>query len=123
MDKTLVLNGIDFSSYVQWQVDRLEKVRKVYGPNNLTDIDGNEYPDLIAVKIDPGFLLKPLPKFMLQTLFQVMSLPSCSIIYTSFEGNETRKTTVLPQDFQLNYAVNAWNGDVYQGTAITFKEK
>lgn len=123
MDKTLIINGIDFSSYVQWQVDRLEQVRKVNGPNTLTDIDGNEYPDLVAVKIDPGFLLRPLPKSMLQVLHQVMALKTCSIVYTSFVGNDTRATTVIPQDFLLKFACQAWNGEIYEGTAITFKEQ
>lgn len=122
MDKTFILNGIDFSEYVQWQVDRLEKTRKVYGPNNLIDIDGTEYPDLIANKIDPGFLLKPLPKSMLQSLYQIMQLPTVTITYTSFSSSSDVTATVIPQDFQLRYACEAWNGDVYQGSAITFKE-
>lgn len=122
MANTLIIAGIDFSAYVQWKVDRLETTRKVYGPNNLIDIDGNEYPDLVANKIDPGFLLKPLPKSMLQTLYQVMQQTTVPITYTSFSANTDISTNVIPQDLSLKYACEAWNGDIYEGTAITFRE-
>lgn len=122
MAKTLILGGVDFSAYVQWEVDRLEKTRKVYGPNGLVDIDGNEYPDLLANKIDPGWLLKPLPASMLQTLYEVMRQETISATYTSFSSNADITTELIPQDFQLRYACEAWNGSIYQGTAITFRE-
>lgn len=123
MANTLIIDGVDFSSYVQWQVDRLETTRKVYGPNNLIDIDGKEYPDLIANKIDPGFLLKPLPKSMLQTLYTIMRHDVVTMTHTTFSANDTRTIEAIPQDMQLKYACQAWNGDVYEGTAITFKEQ
>jgi len=123
MANTLIINTLDLSNYVQWTVDQLERTRKIYGPNNLVDIDGNEYPDLIANKIDPGYLLKPLPASVLQTLYNVMKQDVVTLTCTSFSTNTTRTFQAIPQDMELKYACEAWNGRIYQGTAITFKEK
>lgn len=119
----LRLNGFDFSAFVQWKVDRLETTRKVLGPNSLVDIDGTEYPDVLANKIDPGFLLKPLPKTYLQQLAAIMEQDVIDLEYTSFRTNEDRAIKAIPQNMSLKFAVTAWNGDVYEGTAITFKEQ
>ena len=123
MANYLNIGGVDFTQYVQWTVDRLETTRKVFGPNSLVDIDGIEYPDLVAAKIDPGFLLKPLPKSMLQVLWGIMQQSSVSMTYTSFIDDNLRTIEAIPQDISLRYACEAWNGEIYQGTAITFKEK
>ena len=122
MPNTLIIDTNDFSSFVQWKVDRLEKTRKVYGPNTLQDIDGNKYPDLLADKIDPGFLLRPLPSTMLQMLYNIMKRETVTLTYTSFSSGETRTITAIPNDFELRYACTGWNGEIYQGTAITFEE-
>lgn len=122
MDKTLTINGVDFSSYVQWEVGRNETTRRVYGPNGVTDIDGTEYPDLLATKLDPVFLLKPMPKSMMQTIFGVIQQNTVTLVYTSFSDNSDRTITAIPQDLTFNFAMQGWDGEIYTGTGLSFRE-
>ena len=123
MANTLIINNtLDLSNYVQWKVDRLEQTRKVYGPNELKDIDGTKYPDLIANKIDPGFLLRPMPDTMLRSIYAVMRQETVTVTYTSFNDANTRTIQAIPHDMQLKYACEGWDGHIYEGTAITFEE-
>ena len=122
MDKTLTINGVDFSSYVQWEVGRNETTRRVYGPNGVVDIDGTEYPDLLGTKLDPVFLLKPMPKSMMQAIYGVIQQNTVTLVYSSFSDNSDRTITAIPQDLTFNFAMQGWDGEIYTGTGLSFRE-
>ena len=58
----LYVGNLNLTPYIQQQTDVVENVRKIYGNNGGMSISGEEFEDLIAVKIDPTFRLKPLPR-------------------------------------------------------------
>lgn len=120
---TLLINGVDYTHVIQQTVDITENIRKVYGPNSDITIDGVEHPDLLAVKIDPSFRLKPLDRATYSTIAALMSQPTVSLEYTSFVSAQTRSITAIPQEMTATYATDSsWNGRIYTGNVISFKE-
>lgn len=118
----LHINGVDYTSMIQQTVDITENVRKVYGPNGDITIDGVEHPDLLAVKIDPSFRLKPLSRADYNTMANLMSQATVTLEYTSFKSFGLRTITAMPDEMTATYATDAWNGRIYTGNVISFRE-
>ena len=46
---TLIINGTDFSTYIQQETDISETMRKIVGPAQDTAVDGTDILDLLKV--------------------------------------------------------------------------
>lgn len=123
---TLKINGTDFSAYIQQETDISEKMRKIYGQAQATALDGTTIPNLVAVKYDPSFLMKPLPQNLANTLLALMEYETVTVQYTSFKvaGSGTRTITAFPVSMTVAYAMTDRNGNrIYQPTTIAFEEQ
>lgn len=119
---TLIINGQDFSEYIQQKTDIKETMRKIVGPAQDTAVDGTEILDLLKVKWDPSFLLKPLPKSRMQQLISMMEMEKVTLQYTSITANTLRSIDAEPLSITVQYATT-WNGeDIYADTPISFAE-
>ena len=121
---TLIIDGVDFSDYIQQETDIQETMRKVIGEAQDTAVDGTTIPDLIKIKWDPSFLLQPMPKSKMQTLIALMEKESVALEYTSVKTTDmaTRSITAMPTAMQVKFATR-WNGEhVYDATPISFEE-
>lgn len=119
---TLIINGVDFSSYIQQKTDIREEMRRIVGPAQDTAVDGTEILDLVKIKWDPSFRLKPLLKGDMQTLLAIMQLEKVTVQYTSVVSNTIRSIEAEPASISVQYATT-WNGeDVYADTPISFRE-
>lgn len=120
---TLKINYIDFSAYIQQETDIVETMRKVTGPAQGDALDGTTIPDLIKVKWDPSFRLKPLPQSMMAQLIPLMEEETVTISYTSVKlGSVLREIEAMPVSMSIQYATT-FNGErIYADTPISFEE-
>lgn len=119
---TLIINGQDFSAYIQQKTDITETMRRIVGPAQDTAVDGTEILDLVKIKWDPAFRLKPLPKSMMQQLLAMMELEQVTIQYESVVQNTLREIEAEPVSITVQYAMD-WNGEeIYADTPISFME-
>lgn len=121
---TLLINGTDYSSYIQQETDITEQMEKVTGEAEGDAVDGTTIPDLIKVKWHPAFLLQPMPKSRMQALIALMEAETVNLEYTSVHtiDNATRSITAMPSAMSVKYATR-FNGEyIYDATPISFRE-
>lgn len=119
---TLIINGQDFSAYIQQKTDITETMRRIVGPAQDTAVDGTEILDLVKIKWDPAFRLKPLPKANMMQLIAMMEQEKVTIQYDSVVQNTLRTIDAEPVSITVQYATD-WNGqEIYADTPISFME-
>jgi len=121
---TLIINAVDFSAYIQQETDIEETMTKVIGPAQADAVDGTTIPDLVKIKWNPSFLLKPMPRSMMNTLIAMMEQETVELEYTSIKyGDPTlRSITAMPTTMTVKYATNFGGERVYADTPISFEE-
>lgn len=121
---TLKINAVDYSSYIQQETDITEEMTKVIGPAQAPAVDGTTIPDLVKVKWNPSFLLRPLPQPMMATLISLMERETVELQYTSVKlGNATlRSITAIPTSITVKFATMFNGVRVYEPTPISFEE-
>lgn len=120
---TLIINAVDFSGYIQQETDITEQMTKIIGPAQANAVDGTTIPDLVKVKWNPSFLLKPLPQPMMETLIALMEEETVELEYTSVRyGNQLREITAMPVSMSVKFATLYNNTRIYEPTAISFEE-
>lgn len=120
----LFIDDVDFSAYIQQETDIKETMRRLVGNAQAPAIDGTTIPDLIAIKWDPSFLLKPMPRTMMETLLEKMEQETVELQYTSVrrEDGDLRVITAMPVSMTVKFATK-WNDErVYAETPISFEE-
>lgn len=120
---TLIINGVDFSGYIQQETDISERMRKIIGPAQDVAVDGTTIPDLVKVKWDPSFLLMPMPRSKMITLLNLMEMETVSLEYTSVRNElALRSITAMPTEISVQFAT-MYNGEhIYRETPISFEE-
>lgn len=121
---TLIINGTDFSNYIQQETDISETMRKIVGPAQDTAVDGTDILDLLKVKWDPSFLLKPMPQEQMAQLIAMMELEKVTLTYTSVVSGELRHNIDMqPLSMTVKYAMTTASGArIYADTPISFQE-
>lgn len=121
---TLKINAVDYSSYIQQETDISEEMTKVIGPAQGPAVDGTTIPDLVKVKWNPSFLLRPLPQPMMSTLISLMERETVELEYTSVKlGNATpRSITAMPTSMTVKFATMFNGVRIYEPTPISFEE-
>lgn len=120
---TLIINAVDFSGYIQQETDITEQMKKIIGPAQANAVDGTTIPDLVKVKWNPSFLLKPLPQPMMETLIALMEEETVELEYTSVRyGNQLREITAMPVSMSVKFATLYNNTRIYEPTSISFEE-
>lgn len=121
---TLIINGQDFSNYIQQETDISETMRKVVGPAQDTAVDGTDILDLLKVKWDPSFRLKPMPQAQMAQLIAMMEMEQVTVTYTSVVSGTVRSNIDMqPMSITVQYAMTTANGvRIYADTPISFQE-
>lgn len=122
---TLIINDVDFSDYIQQETDIEETMVKVVGPAQDTAIDGTTIPDLIKIKWNPSFRLKPMARIDMNVLINLMQLETVTLQYTSIRssGYNLRTIEAIPVSMKVQYAKTNPNGyRIYADTPISFEE-
>lgn len=121
---TLIINGQDFSNYIQQETDISETMRKVTGPAQDTAVDGTDILDLLKVKWDPSFRLKPMPQAQMTQLIAMMEMEQVTVTYTSVVSGTVRSNIDMqPMSMTVQYAMTTANGvRIYADTPISFQE-
>ena len=121
---TLIINGQDFSNYIQQETDISETMRKVVGPAQDTAVDGTDILDLLRVKWDPSFRLKPMPQAQMAQLIAMMEMEQVTVTYTSVVSGTLRSNIDMqPISMTVQYAMTTANGvRIYADTPISFQE-
>lgn len=121
---TLIINGQDFSNYIQQETDISETMRKVVGPAQDTAVDGTDILDLLRVKWDPSFRLKPMPQAQMAQLIAMMEMEQVTVTYTSVVSGTVRSNIDMqPMSITVQYAMTTDNGvRIYADTPISFQE-
>jgi len=119
---SLYINGANYSDYIQQETDIEETMVKVIGPAQATAIDGTTIPDLIKVKWNPSFRLKPLPQSQMNALINLMQLETVTLVYTSVRSNTTRTIKAMPVSMKVQYATTTRGERIYADTPISFEE-
>ena len=121
---TLIINGQDFSNYIQQETDISETMRKIVGPAQDTAVDGTDILDLLKVKWDPSFLLKPMPQAQMAQLIAMMEMEQVTVTYTSVVSGTVRSNIDMqPLSMTVKYAMTTPSGvRIYAETPISFQE-
>ena len=119
---TLRINNTDFSAYIQQETDIKETMTKVIGPAQADAVDGTTIPDLVKVKWNPSFLLRPMPKSQMQNLISMMQQETVDLVYTSIVNNTTRNITAMPVSMSVKFATRNGSDYIYDATPISFEE-
>lgn len=122
MNFTLIINAVDFSEYIQQETDIAETMTKVIGPAQADAVDGTTIPDLVKVKWNPSFLLRPMPKTQMQTLLALMQQETVELEYTSVVNNTTRQITAMPVSMKVKFATRDGTDYIYDATPLSFEE-
>ena len=119
----LYVGNLNLTRYIQQQTDVVENVRKIYGNNGGMSISGGEFEDLIAVKIDPTFRLKPLPRDAYNAIMTTMKAATVTVRYTSVTSSALRSIQAAPLEMSAHYVMDNYSGQrIYDGEIISFKE-
>lgn len=118
----LLVNGVDFSNWIQQETDISEQMVKVVGNAQDTAVDGTTIPDLIKIKWNPSFRLKPLPQATMETLLNLMQRETVTLQYTSVVSGTLRRITAMPVSIKVQYATKKGNDRIYADTPISFEE-
>lgn len=120
---TLIINGTDFSSYIQQKVDIVESPRRVEGGNGGTSIDFDEIYDEGVTKYDASFRLKPMPASMIRVLLAAVEQVPCDVIYTSMLTDTTRAIEARVSIGTISYLTTAQGERIYGESSITITER
>lgn len=119
----LQVDGLDLSEYIQQETDITETMRRVTGRAQDVGIDGTTIPDLIKVKWDPAFLLKPLKQPVVAALIEIMEREEVTVAYTSVRFNgQLRTIQAMPVSMRVKFATMHNGSRVYDATPISFEE-
>lgn len=119
----LYVGNLNLTQYIQQQTDVIEQVRKVYGNNGGMSISGEEFEDLITVKIDPSFRLKPLPRDAYNQVMAVMKQSTVTVRYTSVISSALRSIQAAPLEMTAHYVMDSYSGArIYDGEIISFRQ-
>ena len=121
---TLIINDVDFSDYIQQETDIEETMVKVVGPAQDTAIDGTTIPDLVKIKWNPSFRLKPMARADMNVLINLMQLETVTLQYTSIRssGYNLRTIEAMPVSMKVQYAKTQGTYRIYADTPISFEE-
>ena len=119
---TLVINGEDFSGYIQQRTDIKEQMVRITGSAQGVAVDGTTIADLVKIKWNPSFLLQPMPKAKLQRLIDMMQLETVELEYTSVASDELRQIQAVPVSMTVNFATMSYGRYIYDATPISFEE-
>lgn len=119
----LYVDNLNLTTYIQQQTDVHEAVRKVYGNNGGMSISGEEFDDLVIVKLDPSFRLKPLPRSLYAQVLALMKKKVVTVRYTSVEGTALRSIQAAPAEMAPHYIMDDYSGRrIYDGEIISFRQ-
>ena len=122
---TLIIDDVDFSDYIQQETDITETMVKVIGPAQDVAIDGTTIPDLVKIKWNPSFRLKPMARIDMNALINLMQHETVTLHSTSIRssGDNLRTITAMPVSMTVQYAKTNPNGyRIYADTPISFEE-
>ena len=103
-----------------------ETIRYVEGPNSGVTISGKEKTDIVAVKFDPSFVLRPLTQAQITILWTlVRALPSSvyrELKYTNAEGI-TRTIQAKLGSAEAVKCLETSSRTLFNGIVLTFIEE
>ena len=122
----LEYGGVDLSAFVT-KYGFSEEVREIEGPNSGVSISGKEIRDILAVKIDPTFVLRPMVAAQITIIYDlVRALPTQTyntLTYTSPEGLSRTIEARLETAGVLEKALENSSRTVFDGLFLTFRER
>lgn len=119
----LYADNYNLTSLIQQTVDVVENMRKEYGNNGGMSTTGVQFEDLIVVKYDPSFRLKPLPRDEYNVVMQIMAKSSVTLRYTSvLTSGSLRGITAAPLELRAHYILDSYGRRIYDGEIISFKQ-
>ena len=121
---TFLLDGVDFSDCVQYRASS-ETMRKVYGDNGITTLDGTEIVDLIGVKYDLTVKIRPIKPERLTALAQKIANPYVTVTYFSGYRNSEVAVPMIPEmsDVVLGLMKLATDERFYIDSTLTFRQR
>ena len=118
----LKIDGVDFTEYVM-KYGAIETPRRIVGPNAGTAMDGTYIEDLITIKYDLAFVVKPLRPDMLAQLIAACSPPYVNIEYQSGVFNGLRTGVYCPSPSSVEFLTVYAQQGVYGNLTLNFTEK
>lgn len=120
---TLIIDDVDYSAYIQQKNGIKESPREINGANARTSIDGFDIYDVVAYKLDPSFLLKPMPAEMMRTFITAINKAPVRIQYSSFMHNTVRTIEAKAVASSINYLTEANGKRIYGEASVSFRER
>lgn len=124
MQKTIKINGTDFTSYTP-PVGYTVTPRYVSGGNTMTMQSGIRYEDEIARKSDVTVPFLPLSDAQMYTLMNTLNSGStCSVYFFDPDRNAYRTMTAYRKVGERRFRGKGANGTFYwTGKEVTFEER
>lgn len=119
----VIINGVDYSAYIQQKTDVTETPRRISGANAGTALDGTYIEDYVTTKYDPSFRAKPMPASMIASLLAACENEYVTIRYTSGRADGTRTIVAVPTASTIQFLTAYADSRIYGGLTLSFTEK
>lgn len=120
---TLIINGVDYSEYIQQKTDITETPRRITGANSGTALDGTYIEDYVTTKYDPSFRAKPMPAGKIAELLAACESGYVTLRYFSGRENGIRAILAVPTASTVQFLTQYAESAIYGGLVLSFKEK
>lgn len=123
---TLIYAGVDLSAFTT-KYGFTETPREVEGPNSGTSISGLGISDIVAMKFDPTFVLRPLNTMQVQMIWNLLRAVPVNtyrtLRYTNPEGTLREISAKLTNVGAASKVLENRSRTLYDGVVITFMEQ
>ena len=123
MAQTLVINGVDFSAYIQQTVDVKETPVYVDGPAEGISVSGNPFFDRVGTRYRSSFALKPLPREKFNALRVACEANEVNVYMTTSRNDDPISVVAQCSLSQYSYATDHAGQRIYTGATITIEAK
>lgn len=120
---TLIIDGVDFSDFIQQKTDIVERPRYIDGKGIGTAINGNAIFDRIATKYDVSFLLKPMPAENIREIIRACEANESEVQYTSVLFDTERSIKAQLSISAVRYLTESNGNRIYGECSIVVSEK
>lgn len=116
------IDGVDFSDYIN-KSGIIETPRRVTGPNGGTTLDGTHIEDLLTIKYDVEFIIKPLRPEQMKVLISALSKQYVALTYTSGARNADVTIAAVPSPSSIELLTYYAGRSVYGNATVEFMER
>lgn len=118
MTQTLIINGTDFSDYIQQKVNVTEEPIYSDGSASGETLADSVVRDRLGIRFRNSFALKPLPQSLFYSLLSASAANSVTVTLTTSRAASPKTIDAQITISSYSYATTAFGERIYTGANI-----